>query len=763
MDVRRFLDRVRAGSGYRGQVVHHRRLPARPARHQDPARPLEPRLLAYLERQGIARLYTHQAQAVDAARAGKNVLAVTATASGKTLTYNLPVIETLLRHPRARALYLFPTKALAQDQLGKLREFHLHPHLRPGTYDGDTPAHLRSQYKRELNLILTNPDMLHVGILPYHGGWATFLRNLKYVVVDEIHTYRGVFGSHVANVLRRLRRVCQLYGADPQFLACSATVANPAELMHALLGPGRELCVVDDDGSPQGARHFVFWNPPLLKDGSRASTNADATRLLVELLLEGERTILFAKARKTAELVLRYARFALQEEAPSLAGRVTSYRAGYHADQRRQIEQALFRGDLLGVTATNALELGVDVGGLSACILTGYPGSISSTWQQAGRCGRSHEDSLVVLVAHDSPLDQYLMRHPDYFFGRAPEHAIVDPENPHILGQHLLCAARERPLEPERDGPLFGASSPALMARLGAEGRLRERNHALHCSSDDFPAGQVNIRSAGSDQYRIIRRDTGEALGTVEDARAFETLHAGAIYLHLGEAFRVETLDIPGRRALVVPSSGDFYTQARTDVAVCFGKPEAQRPLGSTTVFRGPVEVVTQVVSYRRKQLFSEAVLADVEMELPEQRIATHGLWFTLPPALRDRVIAEEYHLTGSIHAIEHASIGILPLFVLCDRMDIGGVSHACHPDTGLPTICLHDAIPGGVGIAEKAYTLLEAVLQAARRSIEECPCAEGCPSCVQSPKCGNNNQPLDKAGAVMVLHHLGLTPDEHP
>lgn len=755
MDVRHFLAGLRTSPDTPGRLVCHRRIDARPARHQDLARSLHPRLQEYLARQGIESLYTHQAQAITAARAGRNVLAVTSTASGKTLTYNLPVIETILNHPRARALYLFPTKALAQDQLGKLRDFRLHPLLKPGTYDGDTPSHLRSQYKRELNVVLTNPDMLHVGILPYHGTWATFFRNLKYVVVDEIHAYRGVFGSHVANVLRRLRRVCRLYGGDPQFLCCSATVANPAELMQSLLGDGREVCVVDDDGSPQGAKHFLFWNPPPLGDGSRASTNMEATQLLVSLVRSGVRTILFARARKTAELILRYARFALQDVAPELAGRITSYRAGYSPEQRREIERALFDGKLLGVTATNALELGVDIGDLNACVITGYPGSIASTWQQAGRCGRSQEESLVVLVALDGPLDQYLMRHPEYFFGSPPEHAIVDPSNPHILREHLLCAAYEHPLQPEADEHFFGPSFRAIASELVRGRQLQRAANGWRGTSQAYPAGSVNIRSVLGDPYRVVLEETGEIIGTVDAERAFETLHEGAVYMHQGDTYRVATLDIEGRKALVTAVSGDHYTQPRTNVDVFLENAVARRPMGTTTLAHGPVEVVTQVVGYRRKQLFSENVLADVEAEMPPQRFRTHGVWFTLPQALTDRLMAEDYNLTGSIHAVEHASIGILPLHVLCDRMDVGGVSHASHPDTGAPTVCIHDAIPGGVGIAEKAYSLLEEILRAALRTIEECPCSEGCPSCIQSPKCGNNNQPLDKAGAGMVLHHL--------
>ena len=583
VDALRFLADLRADPRCAGRMVHHRRLPERPARFQDPARPLPPQLAERLSRNGIEHLYTHQAQAVDAARAGKHVVTVTSTASGKTLCYNLPVLETLLKHPRSRALYLFPTKALAQDQLGKLRDFHLFPQVRPATYDGDTPSPERSRLKREMSLILTNPDMLHMGIIPYHGTWASYLRNLRYVVVDEIHTYRGVFGSHVANVLRRLRRICRLYGADPQFLCCSATVANPGELMRGLIGEGGDIREIADDGSPTGARHVLFWNPPLVGQGAgRASANVEATRLLVDLVRRGVRTILFTRARKTAELILRYARYALQDEAPALAGRITSYRAGYSVEQRRQIERGLFEGDILGVVSTNALELGVDIGDVDACVLTGYPGSIASTWQQAGRSGRGSEESLVVLVALDGPLDQYLMNHPEYLFGSPPEHAIIDPRNPQILAPHLACAAYERPLQPA-DAAWFGPATPTLTQQLMREGQLMPRGDGFGWCGTDYPPARVNIRSATNEQYRIITRETGEVIGTAESARAFETLHEGAIYLHQGEAFRVVQLDIPGLRAIVEPATGDYYTEPRSTVDVVLETPVGRRDMARNT------------------------------------------------------------------------------------------------------------------------------------------------------------------------------------
>ena len=566
------------------------------------------------------------------------------------------------------------------------------------------------------------------------------MRNLKYIVIDEIHAYRGVFGSHVANVLRRLRRICHLYGSDPQFLCSSATVANPMELMQRLLGDGREVAIIDDDGSPRGAKHFLFWNPPL-GDGGRVSTNLEATQLLASLVRSGVRTILFTRARKTAELILRYARFALQDTAPELAGRIASYRAGYSPEQRREIERALFDGELLGVTHHARWSQG-SISATSTRASSRATRGASPAWQQAGRCGRGHDESLVILVALDSPLDQYLMRHPEYFFGRPPEHAIVDPGNPHILREHLLCAAYEHPLQPDPDERIFGVSFRALAGELARDGKVRRAGRILRGAGSDYPARRVNIRSVFSDPYRVVLEETGEILGTVDAEHALETLHTGAVYMHQGNAYRVSTLDVPSRKALVSPASGDHYTQPRTSVDVFLERAVAQRPLGTTILCHGPVEVVSQVVGYRRKKLFSEDVLAEVDLELPPQRFRTHGVWFTLPAALTERLVAEEYDLTGSIHAVEHAAIGIVPLHVLCDRIDIGGVSHAHHPDTGAPTICIHDAIPGGVGIAEKAYTLLEEILRATLRAIEECPCTSGCPSCIQSPNAATITNP---------------------
>ncbi len=751
-----YLHDLRRAAFYNGQIAHIQHIPARTARYGELERPLHPNLQERLEALGVRRLYAHQAEAVNAARDGEHVTVVTATASGKTLCYNLPVLDAVLNDPRARAFYLFPTKALAQDQLGKLNDFGLFPTVRFATYDGDTPSADRRFIKRGAHIVLTNPDMLHVGILPYHTTWSAFLANLKYVVVDEMHTYRGVFGAHVAHILRRLRRLCAFYGADPQFLCCSATIANPDELTRRLTDVENPI-VIDNNGAPSGPRTFVFWNPPFIdaEQATRRSAHIEATSLFTDLVEQNIRNITFAKARKSAELILRYARNAFDLKAPELSQRIMSYRSGYTKQERRAIEQGLFAGRLIGVTATNALELGVDVGGLDATILTGYPGTIASAWQQAGRAGRGGDESLSVLVAFDNPLDQFLMRHPDYFFGRPHERAVVDPDNRRILGQHLLCAVYERAMSRE-ELPRFGPNAPNALTTLEEQGKIFFRNGKWHFAGSDYPAASVNIRSASDATYKIVDEENGGRLvGTVEGGIAFKTLHEGAIYLHLGETYLVERLDIESQTAYVRPIEANYYTEAREYSTILILDTKQTRDLGKTKAYFGEVVVTNRVTGYRRKKLFSDEVLELVDLDLPEETFETEAFWFTVPQDLMMDLVNEGGELGGSIHAVEHAAIGMMPLLSTCDRWDVGGVSHPDHPDTALPTIFIYDGYPGGVGIAEATYATLQELLSATHAIIADCPCAEGCPSCVQSPKCGNNNEMLDKNGARRLLELL--------
>ncbi len=757
MRVRDFIKHLKRQRFYKGQIAHTQHIPPRQARYGRLDRPLPPPLRDALKRVGAEKLYTHQAQAINAARAGQNVVVATSTASGKTLCYNVPVLEAIIGDWRSRALYLFPTKALAQDQLRSLREL-TQPDLREvkfGTYDGDTPQSTRSRRRKEAAIILTNPDMLHLGILPNHTLWAHFFANLKYVVLDEAHVYRGVFGSQVACVLRRLRRVCEFYDAQPQFICCSATIANPGEHVERLVGVS--ALVVDDDGSPSGAKDFVLWNPPFLDRArtTRRSANSEATDLFVEMARQGVRNITFTKARKVAELILRYARGILKEKEPDLVPLIKSYRAGYLPEERRQIERELFGGQLLGVTATSALELGVDVGSLDATVLVGYPGTIASTWQQAGRAGRGVRESLSVLIGLDSPLDQYFMRHPEALFGRGHEHALTAPDNVYILEKHLPCAAHELPLTND-DEFLFGSGFVEAMIGLERKGILDYRGERWYNVGWSYPAQEVNLRSISGSRFALLDESRAcQTLEEIEGSSAPYRVHPGAIYLHQGESYLVTDLDLQARMAYLRPVDVDYYTQPRelNDVSIVRSFKHKQFP--TTAAFFGQVRVTQQVIGYARKQQFSETVLSVEYLDLPPQSFETKALWFDMPPELARRLPDRGLHFHGGLHALEHAAIGILPLFAMCDRMDIGGLSTPNHPDTGRPQVFIYDAFPGGVGIAEKGFDILEELWRATLSAIEECPCEDGCPSCVQSPKCGNNNEPLDKEAAVVILREL--------
>ncbi|MBC8137590.1 MAG: DEAD/DEAH box helicase, partial [Fibrella sp.] len=618
MDASRFIERIKRHPEYKGQMVHSETLAERSAEYGTLDTPLPKGMTDALAAQGINGLYRHQAEAIDLARSGFHWIITTPTASGKSLCYNAPVLETLITEPHARALYLFPTKALAQDQRGKIDGLQL-PGITTATYDGDTPKEERGWVKRMARVVITNPDMLHMGILPYHTGWGTFFRNLRYVVIDEAHIYRGVFGAHVANILRRLRRIAEHYSASPQFFACSATIANPGELFTKLTGLTAEA--ISGTGAPTGKKQFVFWNPPIIDTatGTRRSTNAEATTLFTTLVSDNVRTIAFTRARKTAELLLSYSKAALERTTkPETAGRIMSYRAGYTPEQRREIERRLFNGELLGVTATNALELGVDIGGVDACVMTGYPGTVASTWQQAGRAGRGKEGSLAVLIAADNPLDQFLMRRPDYFFGKAHEHAALDQTNRHILGGHLLCAAYERPLDDD-DLRLFGGEKARSVAnRLCEEEALSARRGTSGSDCGDrfvyagqvYPASLVNIRSASGNQYSILDASRGnKVIGNEDEGKVFETLHPGAVYLHMGETFLVEDLDTANFRAHVRPASAGYFTEPRSESFTEIRRVVATKEWGETVAYFGEVTVTSQVVGFRQKQLYSDEVL----------------------------------------------------------------------------------------------------------------------------------------------------------
>ncbi len=760
MDARGFVDTLRLGerieggdgggdSDGDGSLAHVEVLPARgPAPLPLPGG-LPEVLRARLELTGVTGLHAHQQAALEHLDAGRNVIVATGTASGKTLVYNLAFARRALEDPKATALYVFPTKALARDQVRQVRDLRL-TEIRAAVYDGDTPQPERPLIRRNANLVMTNPDMLHAAVLPGHARWADFLLRLRLVVVDEAHTARGVFGSHVAMVLRRLRRLIAHYGGDPAFVLASATIGNPAELAGRLTGlPFAEVTV---DASPRGEKLFVLWNPSLVDEdlGLRRSAVTEASWFLRDLVEQGTRTIAFCRTRRSAELVAEFAR---RELDPPLKPRVKAYRAGFLPEERRELERALASGDLLGVAATNALELGIDVGSLDAALLAGYPGTRASMWQQAGRAGRRGEPSLAVLIAQGDPLDQYLVNHPDDLFAKPPEAAVIDPSNPYVLEPHLACAARERPLAEDEAAEFFGGEvAAAAVERMVTDGRLVRRRGALHAAVRDDPHAAIDIRSASGETFAIVDADTGSLLGTADGSRAFWTVHPGAIYLHQGEQFEVVALDVDRHVAVVEPSQADYYTQVRDDTDLSILDVSVEGEVGVTPASFGSVLVTRQVIGFQRKLASTQEVLDEVALELPPQTLVTKALWWLIPSRLLARAGIGAAAVPGSLHAAEHAAIGLLPLVATCDRWDVGGLSTPLHQDTEMATIFIYDGYPGGAGITERGFASGERLVRATLEAVRQCPCSLGCPSCVQSPKCGNGNEPLDKRGAIALL-----------
>jgi DEAD/DEAH box helicase domain-containing protein len=758
LDTVGFIHYLTTQSEYSDQIAHTEKIAPRPAVHADLEHNLIKPLQDCLDDNGFSPLYIHQAEAINLARRGKNVMVATSSASGKTLCYNIPIMEAMLTEKSCRALYLFPTKALAQDQLRNLREQFCPDIIEPeicAIFDGDTARSERAEIKRSARILFTNPDMLHIGILPNHQSWAKMFRRLKYVVVDEAHIYRGVFGSHVACVLRRLRRICELYGARPQFICASATIANPGEHAEQLVGLPFE--VVDHDGSPHGGKDFVFWNPPLIDDKkkTRRSANREATFLFTELVKKEIRTLVFTRTRRLTELIYNYSRQTLNQYDHKLANKIKPYRAGYLAEDRRKIEKELFTGKLIGVVATNALEVGIDIGDLEATVLTGYPGSVSSTWQQAGRSGRGRQKALSFLIGMDNPLDQYFMRHPENFFQKNFENALINPENHYILQAHLACAAWEMPLS-KQDERLFGEKMQGEISQMEEQKLLHQRSGKWYYPpSIAYPSQNINIRSTSGRNYSIFDTATNSLLETIESGQAFSQVHTGAVYLHQGDTYLVTKLDLENRIAHVEAADLPYYTRASELSDLRIIKETQRQHRGAVTVSLGEVEVNSSIIGYRKKAQLTEEILGEEPLDLPPQTFNTISLWFDLPSSAVERISRAGLDFAGGIHAVEHAAISILPLFALCDRNDIGGVSTPFHADTGKAQIFIHDAHPGGIGIAEKGYEIIKELWQATYLIISECPCLDGCPSCIQSPKCGNNNEPLDKKAAVILLQEL--------
>jgi DEAD/DEAH box helicase domain-containing protein len=737
-----FINELKESADTRDLLSHYHFLPEKAAEYAPGDAGLSPPLLEALQRLGIPRLYRHQGEALAAIRSGKHLLVATPTASGKTLIYNLPVMESLLKDPQGHALYLFPLKALEQDQLKALKELDAAlpaPFLSAAIYDGDTPPAQRQALRaKPPHVLISNPDMLHLGLLPYHASWSAFLARLKFVVIDEVHTYRGIMGSHMAQVLRRLRRLCAHYGSSPQFLLSSATIAQPQELVGKLTGVDFEI--ISESGAPQSGRHFLFLNPP-------AGAPATAARIFAQAIRQGLSTICFTQARKLTELIYLWS----QRLAPELRRHITSYRAGFLPEERREIERNLASGKMRGVISTSALELGIDIGGLDVCILVGYPGTMVTTWQRAGRVGRAGRDSLIVLVAQADALDQYFIKNPDQFFGRPLETAVVDPDNPYVVKAHLPCAAQELPLA------VAGEKFFDLKVHQPVIDELARERHLLHSAAGDawfararFPQKEVNIRGIGA-SFPIFQVGKKRPIGSIDGHRALRECHPGAVYLHKAQTWVVEDLDLERRNVWVNPMEPNYFTRIQTDKETEILEVLESRQAAAFKVHLGRLKVTEHILGYEKRRLPGQELLGQVALELPPSIFETVGMWLEIPDPVKNAVYAAGHHFMGGIHALEHVLIGMFPLFALADRYDIGGISHPAHPQVGKAAIFIYDGYPGGVGLSARAYEILEDLLKRSLTLTSECPCEDGCPSCIHSPKCGSGNKPLDKDAALKI------------
>ncbi|MQW74287.1 DEAD/DEAH box helicase [Nocardioides sp. dk4132] len=756
------VERLAAVPGREDRLVHLEALAAREGIAADWPTWADPEVVAAYAARGVVAPWRHQAVAAEAAHEGQHVVLSTGTASGKSLAYQLPALTDIraARGPRERrgatVLYVAPTKALAQDQLHSMSGLGLD--VRITTHDGDSGREQRDWARDYAEYVLTNPDMLHRSLLPGHERWAAFLGSLRYVVIDECHHYRGVFGAHVSHVLRRLRRICAHYGAHPTFVLASATVAEPERAAERLTG--LDVLAVTEDTSPRGRLSLALWEPPLTagagENGApvRRAASSETADLLADLVVAGVRTLAFVRSRRGAEQVAMSAAGMLAEVDPRLAGQVAAYRGGYLPEERRAIEDALRRGELTGLAATNALELGIDISGLDAVLIAGFPGTRAALWQQVGRAGRGAQDAIGVLVARDDPLDTYLVHHPEALLGRPVEATVFDPGNPYVLGPHLCAAAQERPLT-EEDLPLFGPDARAVVDSLTEIGLLRRRPRGWFWTDRRRAADLADIRSSGGSAVQLVEQDTGRVVGTVDAASSHAAAHPGAVYVHRGETWLVTSLDLEEHVAEIVRAEPDYSTSAReiTDIAIVAERQHTS--WGPCRLAFGDVEVRHQVVSFLKRRHPSGEVVAEEPLDLPERTLATSAVWWTVPADVLAESGILPADLPGAAHAAEHCSIGLLPLFATCDRWDIGGVSTALHPDTGQLTVFVHDGHPGGAGFAERGYLAARDWLTATRDTIAACGCVEGCPSCIQSPKCGNQNNPLDKPGAVALLDLL--------
>ncbi len=744
-EIGKFLKSLFNSERLGSQVVFQKILPATPPDWAEPQKPWPDAIQAVLRSIGIKNLYRHQAKAIDSIRSGRHVIVATPTASGKTLVYDLPVLEHFLADPDFTALFIFPLKALAQDQLQTFEA--MAAHLKPGgptaaIYDGDTSAYRRKRIREAPpNVVITNPEMVHLSFLAHHRKWASFLSRLHLVVVDEVHTYRGVMGSHVAQIFRRFHRICRHYGSSPTFVFSSATVANPAQLTRQLAG--LEVKTIDKSSAPRGRRHLVFFNPVL----GPART---AIVLLKAALEKGLRTIVYTQSRKLTELIAIWA----GNESGSFTERISAYRAGLLPEERREIEARLASGDLLAVITTSALELGIDIGDLDLCLLVGYPGSVISTWQRGGRVGRSGQDSAVILIAGQDALDQYFMRNPHDFIDREPESAVVNPFNLQIMAQHLECAAAELTLKTD-EAILSAKNASKALADLEKEGRLLKSADGREIyARRKAPHRDVDLRGAGN-RFQIINTQTDMLIGEVDEYRAFRETHPGAVYLHKGDSFVVDRLDLTTRTVAVSKALVNYYTRVRGHKLTEIIKSEDQKFIWGTNVYWGKVKVTDQVTEYELWCVQSKTLIDRISLDLPPQIFETEGLWYQIPESIQRQCESNHFDLMGALHAIEHAAIGIFPLLVMADHNDVGGMSTNFHPQMGTAVVFIYDGIPGGVGLTQQAFVYAQRLFEYTLKVIRDCPCESGCPSCVQSPQCGSGNRPMDKKGAIFILERL--------
>ena len=743
-----FIKSIKRESSYKKQIVHIQKIPSQEPNYEELEKPLPPNIQTCLQNRKI-KFYSHQADAINKARQGKNVVIATPTASGKTLAFNIPVLEALTLDKKATALYLYPTKALTNDQLKVLKELEKDTCIKAdaGVYDGDTPLHQRASIRENSRIILTNPYGLHQ-YLPWHYKWRSFLQNLRFIVIDEAHVYRGVFGSNVAMVLRRLLRICNFYHANPQIIFSSATIANPKELANKLTG--KDFEVVSEDGSPRGTKSFVFWNPPFIDAANtiRRSTHQETKDILTLNILQNLQTLCFTTSRQMAELITRWTKEELTKRAKS-PNIVTAYRAGYLPQERRDIENRLKNKNLVGVVSTNALELGIDIGSLDSVIISGYPGSIISSWQQAGRAGRTSADSLVTLVAFQNPLDQYFMKHPDDFFGRPHEQAIIDLHNQYISLGHIMCASSELPIN-ETDKQFFPELLTESIQALEQENLVRKTPRGWVYSGTARTTEVVNLESISHQTVTVTCN--GNLLETLTLNKAYEEAHAGAVLLHQGETYLCEDLDLKQLVAKVRQENVNYYTEALKDVDVAIKKTQQEKH-DRIKVGLGELSITEIYHTYLTKTY--DEVIKRTPLSLPPLSFSTVGTWFIIPDEIREEIETKGLDFAGGLHAVEHAMIAMSPIYAMCDRWDIGGMSTPLHPDTGEATIFIYDGFEGGIGISETIFTKIKPLWEKTLELIDNCECKEGCPSCIYSPKCGNENAPLDKKAASIILKQL--------